>query len=342
MKKTIVALAALSAAAGAFAQSNVSIYGTLDASVAYVTNADGKNNVTLLNDSAISTSRWGLRGSEDLGGGLKANFNLESDINMDTGKFNAAGMFRRSAYVSLSSDQYGELRLGQATSNAVTQVASGGIVLPSNAMHGSMLIASGVAGDFFVNNAITYISPALSGVKASLLYAPGEVAGAGSTGSKIHAAVKYTGDGFTLGGTYIDVKESGAGNKDGRTWYTIDGTVTLGQVKLGAVYYDVDHGSSVVTAKDNQGYILNASYQLDPKVTLFAGFIKSLQDSSLVSLQARYALSKRTTLYALVSRADNGNEGVNFPPLYDTTSGQVTGTGNTKQTGIAMGVMHSF
>lgn len=341
MKKTLVALAAVSAAAGAFAQSNVTIYGTLDASVAYVTNADGKNNVTLLNDSAISTSRWGLRGSEDLGGGLKANFNLESDVNMDTGKFNGAGMFRRSAYVSLSSDQYGELRLGQATSNAVTQVASGGIVLPSNAMHGSMLIASGVVPDFFVTNAITYISPSLSGVKASLLYAPGEVAGAGSTGSKIHAAAKYTGGGFTLGGTYINVKESVAGKNDGRNWYTIDGTVTLGQVKLGAVYYDVDHGTGA-TSKDNQGYILNASYQLDPKVTLFAGFIKSLQDSSLVSLQARYALSKRTTLYALVSRADNGNEGVNFVPLYDTTSGQVTGTGNTKQTGVAMGVMHSF
>ena len=70
MKKTIVALAALSATAGVFAQSSVSIYGTLDASVAYVKNpADntGKS-ATYLNDSAISTSRWGMRGSEDLGG----------------------------------------------------------------------------------------------------------------------------------------------------------------------------------------------------------------------------------------------------------------------------------
>lgn len=98
MKKTLVALAAVSAAAGAFAQSNVTIYGTLDASVAYVKNSTdntGKS-ATYLNDSAISTSRWGMRGTEDLGGGLKANFNLESDVNMGTGANNPAGMFRRS------------------------------------------------------------------------------------------------------------------------------------------------------------------------------------------------------------------------------------------------------
>ena len=121
MKKTLVALAAVSAAAGAFAQSNVTIYGTLDASVAYVKNPTdntGKS-ATYLNDSAISTSRWGIRGTEDLGGGMKANFNLESDVNMGTGANNPAGMFRRSAYVSLASDHYGELRLGRATSVAV-------------------------------------------------------------------------------------------------------------------------------------------------------------------------------------------------------------------------------
>ncbi len=63
MKKTLVALAAVSAAAGAFAQSNVTIYGTLDASVAYVKNSTdntGKS-ATYLNDSAISTSRWGIQ-----------------------------------------------------------------------------------------------------------------------------------------------------------------------------------------------------------------------------------------------------------------------------------------
>jgi predicted porin len=151
----------------------------LDASVAYVKNPTdntGKS-ATYLNDSAISTSRWGMRGTEDLGGGLKANFNLESDVNMGTGANNPAGMFRRSAYVSLASDQYGELRLGRATSVAVAHLVSGGIVLPSNAMHGTMLIGAGLTGtaaDFFTKNAITYYSPVMSGVRATLQYSPPE------------------------------------------------------------------------------------------------------------------------------------------------------------------------
>ena len=239
MKKTLVALAAVSAAAGAFAQSNVTIYGTLDASVAYVKNPTdntGKS-ATYLNDSAISTSRWGMRGTEDLGGGLKANFNLESDVNMGTGANNPAGMFRRSAYVSLASDHYGELRLGRATSVAVAHLVSGGIVLPSNAMHGTMLIGAGLAGDFFVPNAITYVSPSLSGLRASLLYAPGEQAGDSSNGSAVHAAVKYQGSNFTIGGAYVNVDDlTGVTTPAfGRKWYTIDGTVTLGKVPAATV-----------------------------------------------------------------------------------------------------------
>lgn len=342
MKKTLVALAALSATAGAFAQSSVTIYGTLDASVAYIDNANAKKqSVTLMNDSAISTSRWGMKGTEDLGGGLKANFNLESDVNMGTGANNSAGMFRRAAFVSLSSDQWGELRLGRATSVAVAQMVSGGIVAPSNAMHGTVLLGAGLAGDFFVANAITYISPSLSGLRASLQYAPGEQAGDSSNGSATHAAVKYQGNNFTVGGAYVNVEDltGGAATVYGRKWYTIDGTVTLGQVKLGAAYYNANHNTGAAVV-DNQGYILNGSYQLDPKIMLFAGFIKSLQDSSAVSLQARYALSKRTTVYAIVNRVDNGNEKVNFMPMY--LDAATYGTANTKQTGVALGVMHSF
>ena len=341
MKKTLVALAALSAAAGAFAQSSVTIYGTLDASVAYVKNANAaKQSVTLLDDSAITTSRWGMRGSEDLGGGLKANFNLESDVNMGTGANNSAGMFRRAAYVSLASDQYGELRLGRATSVAVGHLVSGGIVAPNNAMHGTMLLGAGLAADFFVANAITYVSPSMSGVRASLQYAPGEVAGNSRAGSSAHAALEYKASNFTLGGAYVNVENS-ATAADGRKWYTVDGTVTLGQTKLGAAYYNVNHNPGAITASkvDNQGYILNGSYQFTPQVLLFAGFIKSLQDSAAVTLQARYALSKRTTVYALVNHVDNGKEGVNFNPIYIDIP---TGAANTKQTAVATGVIHSF
>ena len=152
--------------------------------------------------------------------------------------------------------------------------------------------------------------------------------------------MKYQGSNFTVGGAYVNVDDlTGVTTPAfGRKWYTIDGTVTLGKVKLGVAYYDVDHNTGA-TSVDNQGYILNGSYQLDPKVTLFAGLIKSLQDSSAVSLQARYALSKRTTVYAVFNRADNGTEGVNFIPMYIDAA---KGVPDAKQTGVAVGVMHSF
>ena len=180
MKKSLIALAVLAASGAAMAQSSVTLYGIADVVIHKDDNVSAK-----LSSGGVSTSRWGVKGSEDLGGGLKANFNLESDVNMGTGANNPAGMFRRSAYVSLASDQYGELRLGRATSVAVAHLVSGGIVLPSNAMHGTMLIGAGLAGDFFVPNAITYVSPSLSGLRASLLYAPGEQAGDSSNGSAV-------------------------------------------------------------------------------------------------------------------------------------------------------------
>lgn len=67
MKKTLIAVAALSATAGAFAQSSVTLYGILDASVGYVNkaNLEGKS-ATYMNDSALQSSYWGIRGSEDI------------------------------------------------------------------------------------------------------------------------------------------------------------------------------------------------------------------------------------------------------------------------------------
>lgn len=67
MKKTLIAVAALSATAGAFAQSSVTLYGILDASVGYVNkaNVEGKS-ATYMNDSALQSSYWGIRGSEDI------------------------------------------------------------------------------------------------------------------------------------------------------------------------------------------------------------------------------------------------------------------------------------
>ncbi|MBR8501625.1 porin, partial [Burkholderia cenocepacia] len=112
MNKTlIVAAAAASFATVAHAQSSVTLYGVLDAGITYQSNVASKSLWSM--GSGIDQSRFGLRGSEDLGGGLKAIFTLESGFNIGNGRLgNNGGMFNRQAFVGLSS-QYGTVTLGK-------------------------------------------------------------------------------------------------------------------------------------------------------------------------------------------------------------------------------------
>lgn len=98
----------------ASAQSSITLYGVADASVRYLTNANAKNDGRLhMTNGAITNSRWGLRGSEDLGGALKAIFDLESGINLQDGSASdSQRIFNRNAYVGLSS-QYGTVTFGR-------------------------------------------------------------------------------------------------------------------------------------------------------------------------------------------------------------------------------------
>ncbi len=104
MKKTafsLAAMAVLAAAGSAHAQSNVTLYGRLDAGISNTSNAGpNKSSMTQVSSGGMNTSRWGILGSEDLGGGLKAVFNLEGGILVDTGAADGA-LFKRQANVGL-------------------------------------------------------------------------------------------------------------------------------------------------------------------------------------------------------------------------------------------------
>lgn len=366
MKKTLVALAALSASAGAFAQSSVTLYGILDASVGYVnktravavTNPDGKSAIHM-SDSALQSSYWGLRGSEDLGGGLKVNFNLQSDVRTDTGAGNT-DFFRREANVSLVSASYGELRLGRTMSPTIAN-AQGGVVTPGNSIGVSSAVATGTSADFFTKNAITYYSPVMSGVRATLQYSPGEVAGDSGAGRKMAASLVYSNAGLRLGAAAQQVE--GSDGETSRTWYNVNGQYTWGALKLGAGWYKVDQGdtsdvsgatgynadvgrargyladgTTTTPVPSSHGYNLSVGYQVNPQAIVSATYVHNNQDSSLLNLQARYALSKRTTTYAMIAMADNGNKGVNFTPYMFA----VDGAPDKKQSAFVMGVIHAF
>src|SRR4051812_33776101 len=113
MKKSLIALAALAATSAAFAQSSVTLFGALDAMVSrYSQNGVHK---TLMSTSGNTSSAFGVRGVEDLGGGMYAGFWLEAAILNDSGTGNGAGgavVFQRRSYLSLAGP-FGQLRLGR-------------------------------------------------------------------------------------------------------------------------------------------------------------------------------------------------------------------------------------
>ena len=217
MNKSLIALAVLSAcAATASAQSSVTVYGIIDAATMYNTNqtATGGSKVTL-DAGQLLTSRWGFKGSEDLGGGMKAIFNLEGTLANDTGvggagfggnSFtqggNGTSLFDRLAWVGLSGN-FGTVTMGR---NNILGVDSVGLADPISLAHAgsnpnvmfSALNAGSLFGGFGTNqggtalrqnNSIKYVSPFqnMSGFGAAAMYGFGEKAG--DTGASSYAGL---------------------------------------------------------------------------------------------------------------------------------------------------------
>jgi predicted porin len=124
MKKSLIALAVLAASGAAMAQSSVTLYGVADAFVGSkkVSTAVATGNVltftqarqTVIDSNGLNSSRWGLRGTEDLGNGMNAVFVLESGLSIDTGAAaSATSLFNRQAFVGLNSSSFGTVSLGR-------------------------------------------------------------------------------------------------------------------------------------------------------------------------------------------------------------------------------------
>ncbi len=347
MKKHLIAVAALSAlSSAAFAQSSVTLYGALDASIAYGKNAIGKKSATYVNDSAIQSSLWGLKGTEDLGGGMKANFNLQGDVAMDTGAANAE-FFRREANVSLSNADMGELRVGRTLSPAYVN-SQGGVILPGNSIGVSASVGLGYSQDIFTRNAVTYYSPVMSGVKATVQYGFGERAGTtANSARKVATSVTYTDGPLRAGLAGEEV--TGLDGKTTRRYYNANGQYALGDLKFGGGLYWVHRGASTVgntdvsqgTTPSSHGFIASVGYQVDQGLIVGATYLGNSKDTSLLNITARQALSKRTTVYAIAALADNGNKGVKFTPLFSNISGAATAY-NSKAGALALGVIHAF
>jgi GBP family porin len=130
MKKKVIGAAALAVfGAAAHAQSSVTLYGLIDTGIVY-TNNQGGHSAWQENSSMLSNELWGLKGSEDLGGGLSAIFHLESGFNLQNGRATYTGtMFGRQAYVGMQSDKYGTFTLGRQYDSVVDYIWTMGLAI---------------------------------------------------------------------------------------------------------------------------------------------------------------------------------------------------------------------
>ncbi|MFM0013426.1 porin [Paraburkholderia sediminicola] len=192
MKKTRIALLTLPLLAGAaHAQSSVTLYGFVDAGLVYVNNQSGHSNVQMVN-GPTNGSRWGLRGSENLGGGLKAIFTLENGFDTSNGKLLQGGReFGRQAFVGLSSDTWGAVTLGRQYDPMTELIGA----IAATSMWAWLGTHPGdfdnLNSTFRVNNALKYQSPKFHGLQAGGMFAPGGVAGNFASGRVYALGLKY-------------------------------------------------------------------------------------------------------------------------------------------------------
>lgn len=221
MKKSLIALASLSAfAATAHAQSSVTLYGIIDEAFVATSNADvtretattagvGARRYYLDGSYGLNGSRWGLKGAEDLGGGLKAVFVLENGFNPNTGAASQGGLeFGRQAFVGLSSDNYGTVTLGRQYDSVVDYIGPmifGDQIGSSYSAHPSDLDNTNNAQR--VNNAIKFTSADYHGLTFGGLYSLGGVAGHPGRNEIYSLGARYAAGPFKLATAYLHVSD---------------------------------------------------------------------------------------------------------------------------------------
>lgn len=341
-----VALSAvLATSAGvASAQSSVTLYGVADVGVEYLTNApagNGDGSVFRMSSGNMSTSRWGLRGKEDLGGGLSAIFELESGFSLDNGT-TSSRLFDRSSFVGLSGG-FGKLTLGRQT----TPLYDTAILLdpmgfaPRYGLYRSDDILAGRA-----DNAIKY-SNSFSGLTVSGLYSfgrtgTGEVAGQSKVDRNFGGSLHYANAAMTFGLAYDEFQGTSIATQDNKDRRLLAGaSYAFGPVRAFAGYRWLK--GSVATGSDFRSnlYWLGARYQATPALSLagaayYTDTRNSKADPMMFVVSGDYMLSKRTDLYLNVAYArnkDGSQLGLN---------GYGSVVAGENQTGAVAGIRHRF
>lgn len=303
MKKSVVALAVLAASGASFAQS-VTLYGLVDTYVGRID--DGTTKQTVINGSGVNTSRWGLKGSEDLGGGLKAIFKLEQGFAMDKGTSGTstptAGTqtFDRQSYVGLAGN-FGEFQIGKVWTAYDDVIGASDGVFNANVL--SVLYATWKSGAYIDRpiNGFRYTSPEVAGFTAALSHSLHEKQ-AGGLGVSA-ASLSYAGGPFAAQLAYQVENPYAAGPSV--KYFLLGGSYDFGVAVAKASFGDVTNAGNTA-GLDATEYQVAVDVPVGANVLLSASYARSKDDIKAggfeqkregVAVGFTYTLSKRTFTY---------------------------------------------
>lgn len=330
--KPALAAAIAAAACGAWAQSSVTLYGIVDTAVERASTGTGVSATRLVSGQG-SASRLGFRGVEDLGGGLRALFNLEAAVNADNGSGSATGaglMFNRQSWVGLAGT-WGQVTLGRQFRPEARAVFgmdpfdAGSVASPPNTYANTV---------FRADNAVVYESPRMGGFVGRVMYAFGERAG-GVSGAlnDVGASLQYYNGPLYLAYGYDSLRNATA--TDRRKWNSLGGSYDFGAAKLYGAYR---------TRKEGAANIDEANYWIGVGVPIGALTLQATagrvndktaldRDAKGYSFGAEYLLSKRTDLYMRYAKLRNEN---------GATFGLDNGVNGPSPSSVVAGVRHRF
>ncbi|SAK87540.1 outer membrane protein (porin)-like protein [Caballeronia pedi] len=311
----------------ASAQSSVTLYGTLDVGLLFTnktlnttTGENGGKQISLIN-AGLEPSNFGFQGQEDLGGGMKATFQLESGFSLVNGHFENSngGVFGRQAWLALDG-VFGRLKAGVQYSPFVLAIYEAD---PRNA--GQFGTAFSVYGDqtfvgTFNPNAITYSSPSFAGFSGSVMYALGGVAGDFRAGQQYSISARYSYGGLVVNAAMYDSTSGNSTPSLGTFQQPFDGRMIGIGYNFGPLTVKGSFTSYKIPTTSVNGALMGGAnnvwnvgfdYFPLPQLDLNSGvwYIRDPHDSdnhSIVgALTTRYFLSKSTSLYVEVGAANN-------------------------------------
>jgi predicted porin len=335
----------------------------------------------------MASPRLGFKGVEDLGGGLKAGFVLEAEVLTANGAANAtqatnsngtataqtSGFFNRASFLSVSDAKLGEVKIGlsntatydnQVKYDPLKAANLGGYLNTSTSIDG---VSAGAASTQQAanrgNNAISYTSPMFMGAQARFLTGEAQstagqnlYAGVASYNRVTDFGLSYTWKALDVAATMRTV--SGTGGAAASSTTGLFGSYNFGIVKPYVIYNN--NANKVPGTAQGMNYIskmVGAEAPITPTITVAAQYTQNINGNvqtgavsgtnSAQGLMAKYALSKRTSLYAIGAFSQNGGAGASLTSTskFSGATSPIVLTGQTNyanQTAYMLGLNHTF